>query len=238
MYIQACILNVSFPNNLYELTKMIEKNEDRSNNEEGLLDIEIILNHERQKDILWTIPRWAKTDDIIFYFHAKYAFVKIRSIIKEAKAVEKYDGKIKKILDKADKFYNIYGGKVFSIARVGALPEYFGEDDEEYYHFDSRVFGGIKDVHLLKTPISLEQFSQFIRISRQSSITPVLGDSFDKLRKIVENFNVIPEYLKNSHITELPIKNTNMTNWIQSGIQNGRRYILETQYREYYGTTD
>ncbi len=213
---------------------MLEKNQFGNGDSEGLLDIETILYHGQQRKISWTMPRLVKTDDIIFFFHAKFAFKKIRSTIKEAKLLGEYNGDMKKALDKAELLHKKYGGKIFSIARVGDSPQYFGEDDQEYFHFKGRVFGGVSDVQVLKNPVSLEQFSQFIFLSRQSSITPIFGDSFDRLKRTIENSNDLPIYLKNSRITDLPIREVDENNWIQSGILNGRRYILEAQFREYY----
>ena len=172
----------------------------------------------------------------MFFFHAKTAIQKVRHLraqIKKSK--EKYVDYLEKfdeILKFAELFYEIYGNKIFGVARVSELPQY--EENAENIHWRSRIYAKMSDFKFLERPTPLEEFNSFLKLASQTSITPVLGDQFDKLKDIVLKDNDDIGFLKNSVATPVPLRNISEENWIDIAGKYRRRFFLEVQFRKFY----
>jgi len=224
MKIQASILNVGFPKNVHKLENMLSKNEPF----EQQLDIERIINYRVGDEVQWSSPKWLQEDDIVFFYHAKSASVTINRL-------KKYEGlstTLRKALHKATSYYEHYGGKLFAVAKIAARPEYY-DGDRGYHHFKGRIFAEIKDIEILTYPLQMDEFSDFIRVSRQSSITPVFGSEFDKLLALIKSNNTLSKKYSNIKGNTVPIKDADISNFILSA-EATHRYTSESQFRAYY----
>ena len=63
--VQAVILNLSFPKGLNEIIDLIH--------EKGKLDMQALLETDGIEESIhsWTLPKWIKPGDIVFYMHSK-----------------------------------------------------------------------------------------------------------------------------------------------------------------------
>ncbi len=184
----------------------------------------------------WTVPKWAKRGDIVFFMHAKTArsvLTKLRSEVRS-----KYDPETSMALSFeqaiADQlaFHNKYGGKIYAVGRINGTPETDEIDSE--MHFRSRVFCLVDDLFLLDYPIDISEFNGFITISRQSGITPVYSYRYNKLKELISRKNSVAEYFRYSYSTPYPHSEVNEGNWMKLGLDYRLRFTLEAQFRHCY----
>ena len=225
MNIQAIINNISFPKTIEELEYFVK--------EVGRFNVDDVLLYET---VEWTVPKWALVGDIVFFFHAKTAIqtiCKLERVLKKNKEIYDFnvlmDG-----LKHAKELYDLFGGKIFAIGRVLGRPFYDEGDWQEEMHWKGRVYAEIGEICILDNPVDMEIFSDFIMISRQSSITAVLGEDFDKLKKLISKSNIIPSYLAKGKANPMPLNKINGENWLMLTNEYRRSFFLEIQFRKFY----
>ena len=234
MNVQAFINNVSFPKSLKELEYYAD----------WQFDVETLM---REKTVEWTVPKWAVPGDIVLFFHAKTAIQQIRrleTILKKDNDAGFVDRELlAEALQRARRLYNLYGGKIMAIGRVIAQPFYephpFMSEEEEMeqnieFRTNRKIFAMVGDIQLLSCPVDIAEFSDFIFVSRQSAITPVVGSDFERLKEIIRARNPVPEYLLESRVIPLPLQKINGTNWLEVTREYRRRFPLEIQFRRFY----
>lgn len=228
--VQAFINNISFPASLDELKVFIY--------EHGCFNVEDILQNDRE---FWTVPKWSKAGDIVFFMHSKTAISKITSLTtklnktKYLYSTDEYE-LMSSWLKRGRSLYNRYGGKIFAIGRVTGEPVYenYQDDDEVPFHWSSRIYADIDSVVVLENPIDISEFNSFILVTRGGAITPVLGESFEKLRSVIGSKNKLPRYFRESIATPVPLREINKSNWLQIAGQYRRSFFLEIQFRSFY----
>lgn len=220
--VQAYIAVVSFPTSIEELRDLTDGN--------YYMDMELII---LGKDVSYTAPKWAAKNDIIFFYHAKSAIVKIRSLKKKAVGQDDED-KLIEYLDLAEKIYDLYGGSIFCVARVGDNPEVEENEDREHLHWKGNIYAKVSDYKLLKNPVSKNDFEKYIKLAQQRTITPVLGEDFENLKKLILKNNDSISYLENSHAVPIPLKDISPSNWLSVSYNYRRRFYLEMQFRKFY----
>lgn len=184
-------------------------------------------------------PKWAVKGDIVFFFHAKTAIQWIVKLERQLKSEKAYiaDEKVQifeSALKRARGLYKNYGGKIFAIGRVSGRPFYDRQEGDEIYHWNSRFYAAINEIWVLQEPVGISEFSNFIFVSRQSAITPVVGNDFEELKTLIERKNEVPQYLKNSKAVPLPLQKINEKNWLEITQTYRRLFMLEIQFRRFY----
>jgi len=226
--VQAFVVNHTFPNSLHEVLQEIECR--------GFLTIELLLH---EKKVQWTVPRWCKSGDIAFFMFSKTSNARISSLVTEFnKTKENYSIRERRILEETLLFgrdlYKKYGGCIFAFARVEGTIVNEKSDPDSTMHWRSPIYAPMGQLTLLERPISIEEFREFITISRQNTITPILGEAFDKLRDIIISCNDVPDFFKNLQATPVPLRAINKENWITYGMEYRRHFFLEEAFRKYY----
>ncbi|MDE5819288.1 MAG: hypothetical protein K2N41_03950 [Lachnospiraceae bacterium] len=227
-YVQSFINNIAFPKSLEELRFFIE--------EHGCYNVEdILLNGETN----WTCPKWAKVGDIVFFMHSKTAkstITKLRTCLNNSKSDYSDEEFAEMIswIDRGLELYRRYGGTIFAVGVVGGLPEYFEDQKDTLYHWNSPLYCDITNVVKFVNPIHISEFNGFIMVSRQSGITPVFGENFDRLKKVISKKNSIPQFLRLSKASSLPLSKIDDNNWYQLSNKYRRSFMLETQFRTFY----
>lgn len=225
-YRQVFIANNAFLNSLEELQFYIR--------EVGNYNIEdLMLSTESE----WTVPQWTKPGDIVFFMYAKTAIsatTALRTALQNNKDNyrEDYDVMMSWI-NRALHLYKLYGGKIFAVGRIASYPKPEpGSSDP--YHWKSRVYAKIDKIHVFKEPLHISEFNGFITISRQSSITPVYGEDYRKLKVLLEEKNDLPLYVKQTEAVPLSLSKINKENWLEVNNRYARSYRLESQFRSFY----
>lgn len=223
MNVQAIINNISFPKTLQQLEYFIDENK--------CFNVENILY---DKTVEWTVPKWILPNDIVFFFHAKTAIDIIHRLKRElnfSKELYRYN-LLSDWLKRAEDLYHLYGGKIFAVARVKGTPFYY--EETFYLHWNGKIYAEIEDIYVLENPVDISSFSDFIRISRQSSITAVMNEDFKRLKKTISETNKLPGYFIKSEATPIPLKEINSENWLELNQEYRRAYFLEIQFRKFY----
>lgn len=230
MHVQAYVNNISFPSSLDELEFFIY--------EHGCFNVEDIL---QETETEWTAPKWTKIGDIVFFMHAKYAIstiTKLRTQLNQEKdfySDEQFNTMMEWI-ERGIELHKKYGGKIFAIAQVSGRPTYEVDEniDDAAYHWKSRIYAEMDNVTVLEKPIDISEFNDFIYISRQGAITPVLGNEFDLLKKIIASKNELPSFYREADATPMPLMNIKEHNWFTMTNEYRRAFMLESQFRSYY----
>lgn len=229
-YVEAFINNISVPGTIEELEKYY-----LSGNDAQLLRSDIYYDGKTR----WTTPRWAKRGDIVLFMHTKTARSSLTSLRTEVRSWNGRNAGRAKRLEAAiaDQlaFHKIYGGKIFAVGRVNDTPKKDPEDDNTVeVHYKSRIYCDIDDLFLLDQPIDISEFNSFITVSRGGSITPIFGESYEKLREIIVAKNDVPLYFRNSYSTPIPHSYINSKNWMKIGMEYRNAFTLEIQFRQCY----
>ena len=236
--VQSVINNISFPKSLKEVLQ-IEMAHGRFNVEDILEESKA----DREEDAYteWTMPKWCKSGDIVFFMHAKTARTTITRLKTELrKSADEYNESDYKILNsslqRGIELHQKYGGKIFAIGKVCGDAFCYGDDDEFDFdpHWKSQVYAPIDGLYCLQHPIDISEFNSFIQISRQSGITPVFGKEFDALKSLIMSNNVVPHYFEESISMPIPLSKISKDNWVQVASRYRRSFFLEIQFRSYY----
>ncbi len=227
-FVQAFVTNNTFYGSLEELLTDYR--------ERGKLIIESLFVEEETE---WTAPKWCKKGDVAFFMFAKTANAKIsrlRSefIRNEANYSDEERILIRDALRKGTELYKKYGGCIFAYAIVSDGSFYYERDENSFDHWRSPIYAEMEDVTILKHPVSINDFRDFLTISRQQTITPVLGEAFDKLRELIIKHNRVPEYFSRLRSLPVPLKDIDKSNWMIYGAQYRRSFLLEEAFRKYY----
>ena len=227
-FIQSYISNISFSKSLEEIIS-------KRNACSEISPLDPILNEEY---VEWTAPKWIKQGDIVFFMFSKTSIDTIRNLKKEFKQkISNYTIEEQKIiqtsLSTGENQYKKYGGSIFAIGKANGTLIYDNIASEEKFHWKGRIYAPIDDIRVLENPIHISEFSSFIFISRQSSITPLFGNDFDKLKEIVLNNENI-SYLAKSKSCPLPLAKINNDNWYELTNEYRRSFFLEYQFREFF----
>ena len=224
-YINAHISNISFPKSLEELDEYISI---------GKYNTEDILYYE---SVNWTVPRTSKKGDIVLFFHAKTAIQWIRKL---ETATRKLSDNNKQALyfnwlNRARNIYNTIGGKIFAIGRIINSPDKFYDPNDAIFHYNGRDYAEINDIALLDIPIDIGEFNIFLTISRQSGITIIPSNEYNKLKElIVLKNNNLPKYFLNSYVGNYEFNGINRHNYLIKTAPYRRRFLLEADFRSNY----
>ena len=228
-FVQSCITNVSFPETMEGLYGMVVKNGNFSEMEG---DLDQLLNFTPESDICWTAPKWLTKGDILFFYHAVVAKKRIASLLKQAK--NHCDSDVIGFLEHSKQLAEQYSGKVFGYAIIAEQPIFFDDNENENWHFKGKIFAPLKEVHIFDKPLDAKDFSTFLLISRQASITYIVREQFNNLRQLLSEYNCLPEYLAYAEFSEIGLKNITKNNWISIACSKNTRFALEIQMRTYF----
>ena len=225
-YVQAFICNFTFDSTIEDLIITVDDNH---------FLVDDVLQYSENE---WTVPKWAKKDDVVMFMFAKTAIqkiVRIRAEYSRNKDMYTRDEqqKIEYGINHGLELYKKYGGKIFAIGRVDGEP-FYEKFIAENQHWKGRIYASILDVFTLEKPIDISEFNSFILVSRQSSITGIFGNDYDRLKQIIMSKNNCPKYLTNSKSTPLPLKEINDNNWLELSNLYRRQFFLEKQFRTFY----
>lgn len=185
METKAYINNISFPSNLEELSNRI--------NEFGTMDMEDVLASNPRE---WSVPKYAKAGELVFFMHTKTANAKISAVKREYINSQDRDENLGKVLLKAKEIYKKCGGKIFAVGFISEDPDCYDPPLDYEVHFKSKYFANITNTFVLNNPIDISEFRDFIKVSQFGSITVLDNKKFQKLRELILSKNEVPNYFK------------------------------------------
>lgn len=230
--VQAHINNISFPKTIEELEYYIFYHQ--------CFNVEDVLEYDKNELFDWTVPKSSKIGDIVLFFHAKTAIQWISKLETQTRNIRDNDNiHNKKILfawlKKAREIYKTYGGKIFAVGRISSNTYYEGIEEETKLHYGNRIWANIEDIVLLKNPIDISEFNGFLKISRQSGITMIPFNEFEKLKEIIlSKNNNLPVYFTKCKIGDYSLTKIDDKNFLTLTQNYRRRFLLEADFRSYY----
>ena len=195
-----------------------------------------LLYSEKDEPTDWTVPRWAKIGDIVFFMFAKCSSLQhLRNIRREFELrQDEFDYEksvwLKFWLYHGLEMHRLYGGRIFAIGRVVGQP-YGWEPSGQ--HWKSTIYAHIDDIVLLKCPVHLSEFQDFITISRQTAITGVFGQDFASLMALIENNNKLPITYRNLSAELCSLAEIAKHNWFEVSKKYRLHFFNESQFRAY-----
>ena len=225
MNVQAYILTITYHTSFEEIIESVM--------DCGRDVISNFLKVKRADKVSYVSPKWATDGDIIFFYYAKSSINSIRKLKRKLYEFDDDEERcaMKKILDSAEEIYKIIGGCIFAVGKVCGNAE-IGER-YKHSHFKNNIFAPITDFVNLETVISIEWFSEYLSLEFKKSITPVLGESFDRLKNDILEDDYI-DYLANAHSVPVPLKDISKDDWLSLTMNYRRKFFLEIQFRKYY----
>ncbi len=245
-YVQSYISNISFPTSLeevYDYSSKFNMETILAGDYEGLSDnpedvYENTIKYE-SRYTEWTAPKWCKKNDIVFFMHAKTANATISALKTELNRYKQEFSNgtywiLLNSLIRAKGIYDLYGGKIFAIGKISGSTIYEQTHDQNL-HWASNIYAPIDSIFLLEKPIDISEINSQIKISRQSSITPVFGDDFDFLKSLILKKNkYVEDYFAESVAEPVPFSKLTDENWLDVLNQYRRSFFLEIQFRTFY----
>lgn len=173
----AFINNFQSPTDIDELRDFLESS--------GGTNLDILLN-EYKDGIEWSVHKNADIGDVVFFMCAKSSWDSrhIGGLRKEAR--EEGDAELIRFADEQYEKYKKIAGKIIAVGVVAALPD---EVPPYYYGQRSQWFALIDHIVLLKNPVDISKFNDFIMVSRTSAITKLKPEQFAMLIGVIEREN-------------------------------------------------
>jgi len=232
--VQSMILNLSFPKSLEEILEIQQSGTG--------FDVDVLLAYVNGQGVeySWSVAKWIKPDDIIFFMLSKRSAQTVARLRNELKK-EPYrfspaeHSQIVEVLNRGGELCELFSGKIFLVAKVSETPIYVDPSELDYNpHWKSRIYAYIQNAVVLNSPIKLEEFNSFIKLSCGGSITPVYGQEFEHLKDVISAKNDIPDYLKESVAMPIPLAKMNKENWLEISNKYRHSFLYESQFRAFY----
>ncbi len=172
------ITNISFPRSLDEVLYFVS--------ERGRYDVQEIMTADY---VEWTAPRDAHVGDTAYFMHSKTSIDTIRHLKRELEsAQERIEPETYRLLlqalAKGEGLYASVGGSIFASGIVcgGIMVDDVASRDG--LHWRSKHYAPIDSVVLIRPPIHISEFRDFISISRTGAITKLNAGQDVMLREL------------------------------------------------------
>ena len=236
--IQAAITSIGFPNTLEGVRDMIDKHGDWMTDLDALLDAGV---NDEEGD--WTAPKWMTEGDTLLFYHTKNARQEVGKLLDQTtdslaatsllRRNRRRDlGKMYVLLERSARNAARYSGTVFGCAEISGATEYYERHPGETSHFRGRLFAPIRNIRIFDVPLSAEEFARFLSIG-QGTITPLHGEQFNEMRKLLGERNDLPHFLADARIGGPSFKDVNQDNWPTISCDEDVGFLDEAQIREY-----
>lgn len=170
----SIITNFQSPQTLDEL-RFAYEDDMRSN-------LDFILN-EQGTITVWTVDKRSKKGDSVFFNCATSAKSRIASVCKEVKNIGN-----KQLIDFAEKERELYKKYSGHIVAYGVLIDDAFFDEEE-----NRWYAKIEVISVFENPIPYSEYKTFAPVSSYGAITILSDVQSDKLKNIIETYNLLVE---------------------------------------------
>lgn len=174
----------------FQPPKEIDDLIDRLYNSNGYTNLEILLTDATYTgETEWTVDKDCKVGDTVLFMCAKTAKDHIGHVCAEAKRIN--DEEIINFAEEEREKYNKVSGYLLAIG-VLEEPPFQSTSEFPYQGWQSPWYGKVGDLKLFDSPISIDSFRDFIKISRTGSITKLTNEQWIQLKQvIIENGNII-----------------------------------------------
>lgn len=175
---EAFITNISFPKSLDEVLYFIE--------ERGKFDVQEVMTSDY---VEWTAPKDAFIGEPVFFMHSKTSIDTIRRLKGELKRFqddiepETFDV-LHQALNEGEDIYREIGGAIFARGTVCGDIIVDNIATEDGLHWRSKYYAPIDSILMIKPPIHIDEFRDFITVSRTGAITKLTSEQCQKLQEM------------------------------------------------------
>lgn len=167
----------------FQPPKDIDDLKDRLYNRNGFTNLEILLTDATfSGKTEWTVDKDCQIGDTVLFMCAKTAKDHIGHVCAEAKRLN--NDELIKFAEEEREKYNKYAGNIIAVGVLESLP-FQSETVFLYQGWKSPWYGKVGDLRLFKHPISIDDFRDFIKISRTGSITKLSNEQWERLKEII-----------------------------------------------------
>lgn len=245
-YIQSYILNLAPVNTLEELVEHMADDYTPGNIERFFMTCELDTPGKAEG---WTAPKWATVGSVCFFMQSVTTKARLRKLQKEVQRLGANMFKLKKVPHEDIAFYykmlhglseaeitsRAFGGSIFAIGKVSSRPVAKKTEANSLQHWKSNICCNYDDVMVLEEPLPFSKFKEYVYFSKQSSITPVVGGAFDKIKQLILKSNKKTSgFFKDLVCSPIPLTKINGSNWLNVSHKYKYQFILEAQFRRYY----
>lgn len=146
-------------------------------------NIDKILEDAEKDYTEWTVDKDAKIGDTVYFMCAKTSIDHMRSLRKNIR--ENYlDDALLEFTESQFEKYKKYAGKIIAIGKIVSEPF---QADSGYIkpYWRSPWYASIEEMNLLKNPVDISQFRDFIMVSRTGAITRLTIDQGERLNNLI-----------------------------------------------------
>lgn len=234
-YVEAFISAISFSDTLYEFRSEVDEHYkmgyEETNLESLFREAKELFNEPSIG--IWSAPKWATKDDIIFFYLAKDRPPRrVKKLIKKATETNQKD--LLNILERNKKLIDRYSGTLFGCAKI-VDSSYIVKQKTETHYKKNKTYALYAKCFIFENPLKLEEIEICVKIVRGATNTNVLGQSFLDIKQelSIKNKN-LPDYLINSYPGGNNFKNVDVDSWKSISCHPDKTFVNEAQIRDYF----
>lgn len=131
----------------------------------------------------WTVDKEAKIGDIVYFMCAKTSVDHMRSLRKNI--IENYfDDDLLEFTESQFEKYKKYAGKIIAIGKLVSEP-FQADSGYTKPYWRSPWYASVEELKLLKNPVDISQFRDFIKVSRTGAITRLSKAQEERLNNLI-----------------------------------------------------
>ena len=128
----------------------------------------------------WTVDRYSEMGDIVFFMCAKTSKDHMGHVCAQAKKTE--DEELIAYAESERALYKKYAGKILAVGAIMEDPFQTDNSGYEYQYWRNNWYARIGNYQLLKDPIDISDYRDYITVSRTGSITKL---DIEQERKLI-----------------------------------------------------
>ena len=170
----------------FQSPKEIEDLEDRFYNGGGYTNLEILEDGAKIGWAEWTVDKSCEVGDIVILMCAKTAKDHMEHVCTQAKGID--DIELIRFAKLEREKYKKYSGYLLGTGRISESP-FQGYSEYQFKCWQSPWYAKISDIKLFDCPIYIDEFRDFIKVSRTGAITKLSNDQWEQLRDLIVEKN-------------------------------------------------
>ena len=135
----------------------------------------------------WTVKKDAQINDIVVFMCAKTSKDHMGHVCAQCKEIG--NQKLLIYAEQERQLYKKYAGMIVGLGIIQELPYQTFDSGYQYSYWKSPWYAKISNITRLKNPLPIDEFRDFIYISRTGAITNLTRDQYRQLFKLIKDYN-------------------------------------------------